>query len=270
MSAADAPAVAPRDQEPGDRPEQLATDAWARIGRWAAYCAAAAFVTQSVLFLLDVTGALAPRVSFTTSGGGLEQDLIEFYVRHSERMHGIWWDVAVRDVVGPLGYLALVVTVQATVYVARSPRPRQELGRLFIMIGAAAAALSDLMYLGHVAWWRPGPLQPTADVIAHGRAFEVVDTVGQRIQWGGLLVLALGLVCIAPTLGAARLEHRRLSVVAHLQAAALGAFVAATAAGADTAALVASAAAGLVLGPVLAILLGHSLRSGRPQLQGSG
>ena len=268
--SADAPVVAPRDQDPGGRPGQLAPAAWARIGRWAAYGAAAAFVTQSVLFLLDVSGVLAPRVPFTPSGRGLEQDLIEFYVRQSERMHGIWWNVAVRDVVGPLGYLALAVTIHALVHVARSPRPRQELGRLFITLGAAAAALADVMYLGHVAWWRPGALQPTPDVIAHGRAFEVVDVVGQRIQWGGLLVLALGLVCMAPTLGGARLERRRLSLVAHLQAAALVAFVAATAAGADAASLVAAAAAGLVLAPVLAILLGHSLRSGRAQPHGSG
>lgn len=235
--------------------------AWRRVGRWAAYGAAAAFLVQSALFLLDTTGALAPHVAFMTSGRGLEQDLVDFYVRQSERMHGLWWNVAVRDIVGPLGFLALVVAVQAVVHVTGSTQPRQELGRLFVVLGAAAAALSDVMYLSHVAWWRAGVLQPTVDVVAHGRAFEVVDTVGQRIQWGGCLVLGLGLVCLAPTL--AGLGGRRLGLLAHLVAAAMGAFVATTAAGAETAAQVAAAVAGLVLGPVLALALGRALGSVR-------
>jgi hypothetical protein len=127
ISGDDAPAVDPGGQDADDRLEQLATEVWRRLGRSAAYCAAGAFLKQSALFLLDATGAFARRVAFTTSGRGLDQDLIELYVRQSERMHGIWWNVAVRDVVGPLGYLALVVAVQAMVHMAGTTPPRQSL-----------------------------------------------------------------------------------------------------------------------------------------------
>ena len=39
------------------------TSAWSRLGRAAGYFAGGAFFAQTVLFLLDVTGALAPRTS---------------------------------------------------------------------------------------------------------------------------------------------------------------------------------------------------------------
>src|SRR5215217_2351378 len=105
-------------------------------------------------------------------------------------------NVALRGLLGPVGWLALVVGVLALVHVAGTGRPRQEIVRLFIMLGASAAALSDLIYLSHIAWWGPGAIQATPDLIALGRAFEVVDSVGHYLQWAGFLVLALGLICL--------------------------------------------------------------------------
>lgn len=254
-----------RRHDDADRPEQQpARDAWRRLGRLAGFFAGAAFLVQSALFLLDATGALAPHTTYRTSGRGLEQDLIDYYVSHSERMHSIWWDVAVRDLVGPLGYLALMVVVHAVVHVAGTNEPRQELGRLFVVLGAAAAALSDLMYLGHVAWWRQGPLLATPDIIAHARAFEVVDIVGERIQWAGLLVLALGFVCLAGALGGDSVGPRWLTLLAYLQAGALVAFVATNAAGADVASFISALAAGIVFGPLLAVLVGRGLGAEAP------
>src|SRR5690606_3020829 len=110
-----------------------------RVGAWAAHVAAAGFLVQSVLYLLDVTGALAPRVEYRASGRGFEQELIAFYVEQSSRMHDIWWDVAVRDVAGPVAYLALVIVAMAVVRVLGDEGPRVVVGRLLITVGALAA-----------------------------------------------------------------------------------------------------------------------------------
>jgi hypothetical protein len=146
------------------------SSAWGLVGRAAGYLAGGAFLAQTVLYLLDVTGALAPQPMYQVTDRGLQQDLIDYYVSYHERMHGIWWNVAIRDVVGPLGYLALIVLVLALSHVAGTRRPREELGRLFVVLGASTAALSDLIYLSHISWWRTGGFQATPDIITYGRA----------------------------------------------------------------------------------------------------
>lgn len=76
------------------------------MGAW--FVAGGAFLAQSGLFLLDATGALAPHPTYRITERGLEQDLIDYYVGHNERMHSIWWDVALRGLLGPVGWLALM------------------------------------------------------------------------------------------------------------------------------------------------------------------
>lgn len=239
------------------------TSAWSRIGRAAGYFAGGAFFAQTVLFLLDVTGVLAPQTMYQVTEQGSQQDLINYYVSYNERMHTIWWDVALRDVLGPLGYLALIVLILALLHVAGTAKPREELGQLFVVLGASTAALSDLMYLSHINWWRRGGFQPTPDIIAHGRAFEVVDNVGNYLQWAGYLVLALGFTCLSPIFSGASFRRRWLSLLAYLEAAALVAFVFTQIADADVAGYIAAVASGLVLGPALAILMGHALAAHR-------
>lgn len=82
----------------------------------------------------------------------MQQDLADFYVAVNERMHTIWWDVAIRDVLGPVGYLALMVLMLAVRHAAGPGHPRVELAVLFTLVGAGAAAVSDLLYLSHVTW----------------------------------------------------------------------------------------------------------------------
>lgn len=235
------------------------TLAWRRIGRAAGYLAGGAFLAQTILFLLDVTGVLAAPVAYQATERGSQQDLVDYYVDYHERMHGIWWDVALRDVLGPLGYLALIVLVVALLHVAGAGRPREELGQLFVVLGASTAALSDLMYLSHISGWRSGGFEATPDIIAYGRAVEVVDNVGNYLQWAGFLVLALGFTCLGPTLSGAAFRRRWLGILAYLQAAGLMAFVLTNVAEAKVAGYIAAVASGLIIGPALAILLGHAL-----------
>jgi hypothetical protein len=179
-------------REPAHRARPPApTFAWSRIGRVAGYVAGGAFFAQTALYLLDVTGALAPQTAYHVTERGSQQDLIDYYVSYHERMHSIWWDVALRDIFGPLGYLALIVLITAMLHVLGTGKPREELGRLFVVLGSSIGALADLMYLSHINWWRGGGFQATPDIIAHGRAFEVVVNVGNYLLWAGCLVLAL-------------------------------------------------------------------------------
>ncbi len=239
-----------------------AADGWARVGRRAGVVAGVALLLQTVLFLLDVTGVLVPRVVYRTTARGVQQDLIDYYVAVNERMHLLWWDVAARDVAGPVGYLALMVLIAASVRVVGTDRPRPRLGGAATLIGAGAAALSDLMFLSHLTWWRPGGFQPTADIVAFGRAGEVMDSVGSTLQTFGHVMLAVGLVALAPTVAAV---DRRLGWLAYAQAALLAVVVLARIVGADPIALAGSIASGLVVSPALAVLLGLALgrRGGR-------
>ena len=105
-------------------------------------------------------------------------------------------------------------------------------------------------------------MQATPDIIAHGRAFEIVDNVGNYVLWAGCMVLAFGFICLAPTLSGPLLRRRRLTLLAYLEAAALLAYVFTHMAGAEVAGYIAAVASGLVLGPALAILLGHAVVAG--------
>jgi hypothetical protein len=232
---------------------------WRLLGRAAGYFACGAFLVQTVLYLLDGTGVLAPQMEYHVTGREVQQDLIDYYVNYNERMHSIWWDVALRDVLGTLGYLALMVLVWALLKTAGTQKPREELAQLFVVLGASAAALSDLMYLSHITWWRRGGFEATPDIIAYGRAFEIVDNVGNYVRWAGLLVLALGFACLRPTLAAALGKWHRLSLLAYVESLALLAFVVTNMAEADTAANVAAVASGLIFGPALAVLVARAL-----------
>jgi hypothetical protein len=86
--------------------------------------------------------------------------------------------------------------------------------------------------------------------------------VGNYLLWAGCLVLALGFICLAPTLGGPSLRHRGLRVLAYLQAAVLLAFVVTHAADTEVAANLTAVAGGLVIGPALAILIGRALVTG--------
>jgi hypothetical protein len=264
MSSGDDGALKMPGQHPAYRAgPRASTSAWSRLGRAAGYFAGGAFLAQTVLYLLDVTGAITQQTMYQATERGWQQDLIDYYVSYNERMHKIWWDVALHDVLGPLGYLALIVLVLALLHVAGTGKPREELGQLFVVLGASTAGLSDLMYLSQITWWRRGGFQATPDIIAYGRAFEIVDNMGNYLLWAGCLVLALGFICLGPTLSGASLRRRWLSVLAYLEAAALLAYVFTHMADADVAGYVAAVASGLVIGPALAILMGHALAADR-------
>lgn len=237
---------------------------WRRWGRTAGYVAGSAFLVQTVLFLLDATGALAPQVGFVDTPAGVMEDLAAYFTATNERMHTIWWDVAIRDVAGPVGYLALMVLVIAVVRVAGRHQPRQELTVLVVVLGGSLAMLNDLMYLSFTRWWRQGGFQPTADIVSFGRTLDVIDNVGTYFLQAGFLLIAAGFLFLAPTLGHLRVRWTWLRHLARLEAVALIAWVVTELTPTETAHYIAALAAGLLLGPALAILTGHALAPANP------
>ena len=247
---------------PSGSPPHSAT--WRRWGRAAGYIAGPVFLLQTVLFLLDVTGVLALQTGFVDTPAGVMEDLATYYVAANERMHTIWWDPALRDSLGPMGYVALMVLVTAVVRVAGTRQPRDEIAVLLVVLGGSLGALNDLMYLSYTRWWFHGGFRPTPDIVAFGTTMETIDNLGTYFQRAGYLLLALGFTFLAPTLGRIRHGWRWLSLLARLEAAALVAWVLTDVAQTGTTRYIAAIAAGLLLGPALTILAGHALATRQP------
>lgn len=96
------------------------TGRWSRIGRNAAYLAGAAFLVGTVLFLLDAADLLGESPEYQVTAAGPIQDDANFWVAYFEHQHGILWDIIGRDLILPVGFLALIVAGLAI------PAPRRE------------------------------------------------------------------------------------------------------------------------------------------------
>lgn len=233
---------------------------WARIGRYAGYLAGAAILTQSVLFLIDTTGLIEAQVGYQVTSGGLQNDLAAFYVAVNERQHRLWWNVAIRDTAGPIAYLAVMVLVLAVRSVLGRGHPRADLAVLFTVIGASAAAVSDLVYLSPIRQWKGGGFQPTPDIVASGRASELIGFVDSYLQYAGFVVLALAFLCLAAVFRGASPALRRVSRLAFLEACVLCAFVLSDLTGWDLGGSLGALGAGVLVGPAAVVLAGRALR----------
>ncbi len=254
----------PLSASPNIPDDPAAADAWRRWGRGAGYVAGPLFLLQTYLFLLDVTGALAPPVRFVDTPAGVMEDRAAYYFAVNERMHTIWWDVALRDIAGPIGYLALILLVIAVVRVAGTRQPRQEIAALVVVLGASLGTLNDLMYLSYTRWWRHGGFSPTPDIVAFGISQDVVDNIGNYFLRSGYILIAIGFTLLAPTLGRVRPGWRWISLLARMESLAMLTWVVADIAEMGTTRYIAAVTAGLVLGPALIILTGHALAIRRP------
>ena len=232
---------------------------WTRIGTVAAYVAAAALLTQSLLYVLDASGVLEPQVTFRATSEGLQSDLASYYTAFHERQHRLWWNIAVRDTVGPLGHLAVVVLVLAVRQVLGPGRPKVDLAVLFVSVGALTAAACDVAFLSQIATWRGGGFRPTPDIVAFGRASEVLDHAVSYVLHASYAVLALGFLCFGAALRSAGPTSARLAGLSYALAAGLLAVVVLRVVGLGAAYEGATAVTGVVLGPALTFLLGRAL-----------
>jgi hypothetical protein len=228
---------------------------WGRTALIAGVVAAGALFLQSLLFVLDATGILPRAPHFHETGNGFDKDLATYYVAFFERQHDIAWNIAIRDTVGPVASIAMIVLALALSRVRGDGRPRLEVWTTVFAVGALLRLISDLVYLSQLGVWRFtgfGP-DPPADIIAAGRTSDAIGNLTDYLEVAAIVILAVGLV------GVAALLSRRLRLMALVLAATLLVMAVATLAFWDVVFDVTAILTGIVLGPMLLVSLGRWL-----------
>jgi hypothetical protein len=237
--------------------------AWARVGRFAAYGAAIGFLVTTVLYLLDAYDVLDPSPAYVATSAGQLHDEAQFWAAVFAHQHAILWDVIVRDVVGPMAYIALIVVAVAFRRLTSGDRPERQLMVTLFGAGGVISVIASLLYLGNVEFWRlpAGPITTDGEtsMIAVGRATTAIDRLTTWPEAFGYLVLAVGIVCLGMLVRHDDALPRRLGAFAYLTAAVLVALAVATVMDADAARSILALGVGVVLAPVLCSWLGRIL-----------
>lgn len=246
--------------------------AWALTGRVAAYVAAIGFLIATVLYVLDVYDVLDPSPTYVQTSAGQLHDEAQFWAATFQHQHAIVWDVVVRDVVGPIAFIALIVVGVALRRTTSGDRPERHLMVTFLGVGGVISAIASLLYLANVEFWRLpwGGIQKNgeASIIAVGRATTAIDNLTTWPEAFGYVVLAAGIVCLGSLVRREGELPRRLGALAYVTATTLVGLGVATVMDADDARSILALAVGAVLAPVLCVWIGTTL--GRRPTGGSG
>jgi hypothetical protein len=228
---------------------------WGRAALLAGVVSAAGLFAQTLLFLIDAVGILPGNPPFVVTGAGRDRDLAAFFVGFAERQHDVAWNIALRDVLGPIAAIALIVLARAFVRLRGDGRAGLESWAVVFSVGALLKALADLVYLSQLGLWRDTGFtaEPPADIIAVGRTSEAITDLADHLEHAAFLTLAVGLAGLAVHLG------RRLRLLAF--AVVLGLVVSTVTAITRSEAVydLASLVTGAFLGPALLLSLGRAL-----------
>jgi hypothetical protein len=240
--------------------------AWARVGRLAAYVAAIGFLVTTVLYLLDVYDVLDATPSYVQTSAGQLHDEAQFWAGIFQHQHAILWDVIVRDVVGPIAFIALIVVGVALRRTTDGDRPERQLMVTFLGVGGVISAIASLLYLANVEFWRLPwggiPKDGETSIIAVGRATTAIDNLTTWPEAFGYLVLAIGIVCLGALVRRESRLPRRMGTFAYVTAGALVALAVATMLDAEDARSILALAVGAALAPVLCVWIGRTLGRG--------
>lgn len=149
------------------------------------------------------------------------------------------------------------------VYTLRPEGPIGPMTVFFFTIGSVLHIVQDLIYLSLERFWRfdgwsadpPGPMN------AFGAAVDAVDLSTTYLEASSYLVLAAGTWCLARLVVREDRIPRWLGVSAGIEAASLVILGLGIALQQDLLFQVGGGFAGIVLGPLVAIELGHALIS---------
>ncbi len=235
---------------------------WSRVALVAGWVAGVGLILQTGLFLLDTANVLAARPEFRRTGAGAEVDRAQYYADYFDRQHSILWDIVVRDTVGPVAFLALAVWALAVTFRLHPAGPLGPLTIMFFTVGALLHVVSDLIYLSLERIWRfegfsadpPGPMN------SYGAAVDAVDLSTTYLEASSYLVLAAGVGCLARLVVRDGRIPRWLGVAAGVEAAALVLLGSGIALERDLLFQIGGAFAGMALGPLVVIGVGHALR----------
>ena len=245
-------------------------ESWRPVGRAAGYIAGGAFLVGTVLYLLDATNALGVTNYQPTPGSTPVQNQAHFWAADFAQQHRILWDIIGRDTLFPLAFVALVVLSLAVRAFIPTGRPAGQLMVLFFLVGGMFAAVSDLLYLGATDYWRLTGWSdvPPVSMVAAGRSVEGISALTRWTEVAGFVVLAAGLVCLGNLCRSEATLPALLAPLVYVEAAlAVGTALAETME-AGTPQDVFSLLTGALVGPLVAIWLGHQL--GRPSVTTRG
>ncbi len=251
-----------RNSAPGDNSAEDAAEAsWNRVALISGWVAGVGLAAQTALFLLDAAHVVADEPELHRTGAGLEADRAQYYADFFNRQHTVLWDIVLRDTVGPVAFLALALWALAVVFRLRPVGPIGPMTVLFFTVGSVLHIVSDLIYLSLERFWRfdgwsadpPGPMN------AFGAAVDAVDLSTTYLEASSYLVLALGTWCLARLVLRDDRIPRWLGAAAGVEAAALVLLGLGIALQQDLLFQIGGGFAGIVLGPLVAIGLGHTL-----------
>src|SRR5262249_12456076 len=121
-----------------------------------------------------------------------------FYAAYFAHQHQILWDLALRDTLGPTGYLGAMVTGFAILNVVG---PRRALAQLLVaafVVGAIFTTIESLAFLGAVEYWRytGWSADPAAKMLAIGRDTEAIQAATSHMALAGYIAFATGLLIL--------------------------------------------------------------------------
>jgi hypothetical protein len=241
------------------RGESEVDRSWNRIGRNAGYVAGMAFLVGTVLYLLDALELLGKGPEYHATAAGPLQDEANFWVAAFAHQHDIVWDIVARDLIFPLGFLALIVLGLAIRHVVGSERPEDQLMMAFLVVGGVISAIADLIFLGNVEYWRTTgwTAHPPEVMVAIGRAAQAIDSLTRWPEAAGFAILAVGVLYLGHLCRNRSELPAAVGLIAYLEALLLVGIAIAGAARWDTPYDVLSLLTGALIGPVLGIWLGR-------------
>jgi len=178
--------------------------AWNRVGRWAGWLCAVAFVVATLAFLADALGLLGSAPPFSATGGGELQDQASFFRGQFSHQRQILWDIAIRTTLFFVGYVALVPFGMALRTLLGRARAQAGLMAQFLIIGGVLGALSQVATLAEINYWHVSwdSTEPQV-LLSYATSVGAIDTLGGWLGLAGELLLGAGLVFLGGTLRSA-------------------------------------------------------------------
>lgn len=251
-----------RNIAPGDDDAGATADAsWSRVALISGWVAGVGLAVQTALFLLDAANLLADETEFHRTGAGVEADRAQYYADFFNRQHAILWDIVLRDTVGPIAFLALAIWAVAVVFRLRPVGPVGPMTVFFFTVGSVLHIVNDLIFLSLERFWRFGgwSADPPGPMNALGAAVDAVDISTTYLEASSYFVLAAGAGCLARLVLRDQRIPTWLGVAAGIEGAALVLLGLGIALRQDLLFQIGGGFAGIVLGPIVAIGLGHAL-----------
>jgi hypothetical protein len=234
---------------------------WAGVGRFAGYLAGGALLSGTILYLLDATNALGVN-NYKHAGPATTRSEAQYWVAEFAYRHHILWDMIARDTLFPVAFMALIVLALAVRAFVPAQLPDGQLMVAFFIVGGVISILNDLFYLSGSDYWRLTGWShvPQVSMVAAGRSEQAIVALTRWPEAAGFVVLAAALDCLGNLCRSQAALPRQLAPAVYAEAALLVVIaVVGVSLQTPTAYNISSLITGALVGPFVAIWLGHHI-----------